>query len=165
MSLLIKMKPGLDPIIDKNTKVLILGSLPSDKSIELQEYYGHRSNDFWKLIGLVLDLDLYNLSYEDKIKAIKENGIGLWDTLKKANRKGSDDSNIKDDIPNDFSSLLNIAPNLRAIFFNGKKSGQYEYLLKDLGYQTFCIPSSSGLNKRNNELRIKEWLKIKNFLY
>ena len=38
------IKKSFKPIINKNSQILILGSLPSDKSIALSEYYGNKTN-------------------------------------------------------------------------------------------------------------------------
>jgi hypoxanthine-DNA glycosylase len=70
-------KAGLSPIIDDKTKVLILGTLPSDVSLARGQYYANPSNDFWKLVGQVLEQTVVPLSYERRIKILKKFGIGL----------------------------------------------------------------------------------------
>ena len=72
-------KSGLAPVVDENTEVLILGTLPSDISIAAGQYYANLSNDFWKLIGESLDVSFVNLPYDAKIELLKANRIGLWD--------------------------------------------------------------------------------------
>jgi len=104
------------------------------------------------------------LNYEDKIKILIKNKIGLWDVIKSGYREGSLDSNIKDEEFNDFSNLRDLCPNLKLISFNGKKAGEYESVLKDLGFKTLILPSSSGANRRNNEKRIEEWTGMKSKL-
>ena len=42
-----------EPVYDKNSKILILGSFPSVKSRENQFFYGHPQNRFWKVIAQV----------------------------------------------------------------------------------------------------------------
>ena len=75
------MKKGLAPIINKQTEVVILGSLPSDESIALQQYYAHPGNDFWKLMSDVVGKDIYNADYATRIKVLKQKRIGLWDII------------------------------------------------------------------------------------
>ncbi|MBW6469818.1 MAG: DNA-deoxyinosine glycosylase [Methanosarcinaceae archaeon] len=157
-------KKGLAPIIDTNTRILILGSLPSDESIRKQQYYGNPGNDFWKLISEVIGKDIATLDYGAKIQKLKEHGIGLWDVLSTSEREGSLDSNIMNEEINDFSYLKNDAPNLWLVCFNGKKAGKYEDALRKHGIETKVLPSSSGANRRYSEKRIVEWISIAKFI-
>ncbi len=150
-------KRGFPPFLNENTEILVLGSLPSDESIRKQQYYGNPGNDFWRLLGGALGKDLQEMEYERRLEILKMNRIGLWDVLKAAKREGSPDSEIRDEDMNDFSTLMKKTPKLRLICFNGKKAGEYEYLLKDLGYETKVLPSSSGANRRYSKKRIEEW--------
>jgi TDG/mug DNA glycosylase family protein len=77
--------------------------------------------------------------------------------FKAGNRKGSEDSKIKDEEVNQFSILKEMAPKLRLVCFNGKKSGKYEQILGKIGYETRILPSSSGANRRFLENRELEW--------
>ena len=153
-------KKGLAPIIDKSTRILILGSLPSDESIRKQQYYGNPSNDFWRLISEVIGEDITALDYSTRIGKLQKHGIGLWDVLFAGEREGSMDSNIRGGEINDFSNLKNVAPNLRLVCFNGKKAGEFEELFRDYGIETKVLPSSSGANRRNAKKRTMEWQSI-----
>ena len=156
-------KKGLAPIIDKSTRILILGSLPSDESIRKQQYYGNPVNDFWRLISEVIEVDITALDYSARIEKLQEHGIGLWDVLFAGERDGSMDSNIKNEEINDFSNLNSIAPNLRLICFNGKKAGEFEKIIQEHeghGIETKILPSSSGANRRFSDKRIIEWKSI-----
>ena len=156
-------KKGLAPIIDKSTRILILGSLPSDESIRKQQYYGNPVNDFWRLISEVIEVDITALDYSARIEKLQEHGIGLWDVLFAGERDGSMDSNIKNEEINDFSNLNSIAPNLRLICFNGKKAGEFEKIIQEHeghGIETKVLPSSSGANRRFSDKRILEWKSI-----
>jgi len=157
-------KKGLEPIIDSDTKILILGSLPGDESIKQQRYYAKPNNDFWKLISTVIREDITELDYYAKIKKLKKYRIGLWDVLKVCERKGSSDLNIKKGEMNDFSELKQIAPNTQLICFNGKKAGNYESFFQEEGYKTKVLPSSSGANRRDRKKRILEWKSIKPYI-
>jgi TDG/mug DNA glycosylase family protein len=153
-------KFGLAPVIDDNTEVLILGTLPSDVSLANRQYYANSNNDFWKILGEVLDKNLEALSYERRIEALKAHGIGLWDAYYNCVRPGSMDNDITEQEMNDFSGLKNIAPNLRLVCFNGKKAGASEGLLRDLGYLTLVLPSSSGANRRDQKHRLRCWKSV-----
>ncbi len=143
MGLIDSKKFGLNPIIDSNTKVMILGSLPGDESIRLQEYYANNNNDFWKLTSHAISEDITKFSYKEKIQKLLKNNIGLWDVFKLANRPGSLDSDINYEEINDFKWLKNNYPKIKLISFNGKKAGKYTRALNDIGYETIVIPSSS----------------------
>lgn len=153
------IKKGLQPILNNSTKIMILGSLPSDESIKQQKYYAKSTNDFWKLLSQVLNVELSSMEYTEKIETLKNNDIGLWDVFKESIRKGSLDSEIKNEELNDFSILKKECPNLKLICFNGKKSGGHEKLFNE-DYLTKVLPSSSGANRRNGEKRIQEWKAI-----
>jgi len=153
------IKSCLPFIIDEETEILILGSQPSDLSLEKSEYYGNSGNDFWDLVGNAIGEDLIGESYYKRIEILKKNGIGLWDVIKSSERKGSMDCNIFEEEINDFSKLFDIYPKLKIIFLNGKKAGKYSYLFEDK-IKTVVLPSSSGANRKNNKNRINEWKKI-----
>lgn len=143
------IKQGLKPILDKNTKILILGSLPSDVSIEKQQYYAKPSNDFWKILSEVLNNN-FKVDYENKLELLKKHNIGLWDVFHQCTRKGSLDSNIKDEVLNDFTNLKTTCPDLKLICLNGKKAGEHKKIFDNLGINTIILPSSSGTNRKIN---------------
>jgi len=150
-------KFGLAPVIGDKTEILILGTLPSDVSLAEGEYYANPTNDFWKLIGEVLNSSLETLSYERRIEMLKAHRIGLWDIYHNCVRPGSMDNDITERQLNDFNELKRIAPALRLVCFNGKEAGASEELLRDLGYATLVLPSSSGANRKNQEERLRCW--------
>ena len=96
-------KPGLPLVGDEITEILILGTLPSDKSLAAGEYYANPGNDFWKLIGAALNQPFNDLSYEDKLELLKAHRIGLWDAYHACFRPGSMDKDITEKEPNDFA--------------------------------------------------------------
>ncbi len=151
------IKQGFPPIVDKNTKIIILGSLPRNISLKKHQYYGNPGNDFWRLLGSAISEDLQSMDYGRRLETLRCNGIGLWDVFKAGDRVGSGDVKIKDEEMNQFSILKEIAPKLRLICFNGKKSGKYESILREIGYEIKILPSSSGANRRSLEKRESEW--------
>ena len=101
------MKNGLEPIYDENSKILILGSLPSEQSIKKQEYYGNPTNQFWKILSAVFEDKFLTFNdYEEKKNFLKKHHIALWDVIKCAQRKGSLDVNIKNETYNDLKTLV-----------------------------------------------------------
>jgi len=89
------LKTGLEPIINKDTKVLILGSFPSEKSLETKQYYANPGNQFWKLISENLETNLTSKPYKKRIRELLKNGIGLWDMIESCEREGSTDKKNK----------------------------------------------------------------------
>jgi TDG/mug DNA glycosylase family protein len=150
-------KSGLPPVVDLNTEILILGTLPSDMSIAAEQYYANPANDFWKLIGSVLNQTFTGLSYEDKIELLKANRIGLWDAFRTCVRPGSMDSDITEHELNDFEMLKNIAPNIKLVCMNGRKAAEAEEILHAVEYETRLLPSSSGANRRVQKGRLVSW--------
>jgi hypoxanthine-DNA glycosylase len=140
-------KTSLDPISNSDAVILILGSLPGDKSLELGEYYGHPRNRFWKIISTITNNN-FPLSYSDKKELLLKSKIGIWDIAYKANRKGSLDSAIKDEIPNDLDNFIARHKNLKVIGFNGRKAEALfdKYFDRKSHLKYFSLPSTSPAN-------------------
>jgi hypoxanthine-DNA glycosylase len=151
------IKRGFPPVLDTNTEILILGSLPGDESLKRRQYYGHPGNDFWRLVGNAIGENLQDMDYEKRLETLKRHKIGLWDVFKAGKREGSQDLNIREEEVNQFSILRDMAPELKVVFFNGKTSGKYESVLRAMGYKTKVLSSSSGINRRNVKMREFEW--------
>src|SRR3546814_94156 len=113
-------KAAFPPSVDENTRLLILGSLPGDASIRQGEYYAHRGNAFWSLLGDVLGEDLRGLPYAMRLKRLRMRGVGLWDVIESADREGSLDSAIRGAELRDLSAFVDRLPALEAVAFNGK---------------------------------------------
>ena len=154
------MKKGLNKITNKNTETLILGSFPGEESLRKQQYYAHHSNDFWKLLSKAIDEDLTKLDYKKRVQKVLKNKIGVWDVYKNCKRKGSEDSNIRNSLKNNFALLKKTAPKIKRVYFNGKTAGKHEHDLRELGYKTKVLPSSSGLNKRDVKAKVRAWKSI-----
>lgn len=150
------------PVIDKDTEVLILGSFPGEESLRKQQYYGHSKNLFWVLISEVIGEDLVPMTYPKRLAALKKHRVGLWDVIQTCRREGSLDSRIKDEEQNQFHILKKKAPNIKRVFFNGKKAGSYQNLLEEIGYATCILPSTSPANASMSlDVKREEWKKIK----
>lgn len=153
------------PIIDDYSKILILGSIPGVKSLEKQQYYAHPQNKFWKIIFELFHEDFTD-DYEKRMNVLKNNHIALWDVIDSCERKGSLDSEIKNEEANQIEELLGKYPKITAIFCNGGKS--YKNLQKVLGKQfripIFLMPSTSPLHTVSFEQKLEDWKAILNFL-
>lgn len=141
------LKTSFDPISNSETCVLILGTMPGDKSLELNEYYGHSRNKFWKIISTITNNDL-PLTYPDKKTLLHKTNIGIWDVAHKVNRKGSLDSAIQIEEPNDLNSFIYKHKNLKIIGFNGTKAETLfdKYFTRQTGIKYISLPSTSPAN-------------------
>ena len=158
------LKNSFEPIINKDSRILILGSLPSDKSIEKNEYYGNKTNQFWNIISMCFEDKKVNFnSYDEKISYLLKHHIALWDIYSKANRKGSLDSNIQNGKFNDIIGLLKLYPNITKIVTNGRASqkGLEKYFkINNYSFPYEYVPSSSSLNASFSfEEKINVWKK------
>lgn len=154
---------SFQPVIDNTTRLLILGTMPSVKSLEQSEYYGNKQNAFWKIIFSIFNKEMTS-NYNEKISLLKKNNIGLWDVLKSCEREGSLDSKIQDEVPNDIKGLLRKYHNIKAIVFSSQKAAQYfKRHIGTIDNITFAtMPSPSGANARMNlQEKIEQWEKIK----
>lgn len=134
------------PVVDDQTRILVLGSLPGERSLARQEYYGNKQNRFWLLMSEVIGFNLLPLDYLPRLQALLNHGIGLWDVVADAEREGSLDSRIRDPVENDLVELIAGLPNLRTIAFNGGTAARLG--MKALGghaqgYRIVPLPSSS----------------------
>jgi hypoxanthine-DNA glycosylase len=139
-------KRCFDPVVDDQTRLLVLGSLPGELSLARNEYYGNKQNRFWMLMSEVIGLDLVALDYSARLQALLAHRVGLWDVVAEAHREGSLDSRIRDHAGNDLLGLIGGLPNLAAIAFNGGTAARLG--LKALGehasrYDIVLLPSSS----------------------
>ena len=137
---------GLGPIVDANTRVIVLGSFPGVASLEAQQYYGHPRNHFWAILGELWNVDLKNAPYPQRLAAAHAHGLGLWDVYARCRREGSLDNAIVDAQPNDLASLTRLAPGLRAVAHNGGESARAMRSTRALGLPVVRLPSTSPAN-------------------
>jgi hypoxanthine-DNA glycosylase len=150
------------PIYDENSRILILGTFPSAKSIEYGFYYGHKQNRFWKLIANLTKTESLPLTIEDKTQMLLKNSIALWDIIQSCDTKGSSDSNITNVIPNDLSVIL-YNSNIKKIFANGAKAHK---ISKKYSIDALKLPSTSPANAMYSfEKLIHEWSVILSEIY
>ena len=109
---------GFDPISTPDARILILGSMPGIASLEADQYYGHPRNAFWRIMGEVFGAGPER-PYAERTMILKEQGVAVWDVLKLCRREGSLDSNIRDEVPNDFASFFDAHPRIERVLLNG----------------------------------------------
>lgn len=116
---------GLAPVCAPGIRTLVLGSLPSRKSVELQQYYGHPQNAFWKIMGELLDIERGE-PYHDRLSKLLAARIGVWDVLRSSVRPGSMDADIDEStaVVNDFDEFLDRYPTVTRICFNGRTAAE-----------------------------------------
>ncbi|MEK4231042.1 DNA-deoxyinosine glycosylase [Solibacillus sp. FSL H8-0538] len=160
----------LPPIVGADTCVLIVGSMPGQQSLEKQQYYGNARNHFWPIMGEILKTDIPT-NYEQRIQLLRAYHIGLWDVIQSCERKGSLDSNIRNEIPNAFGKLFEEFPQIELILFNGGKA--FDVFKKRVGFdilqnrQYEKMPSTSpipGKNIKSFEEKVADWQIIKRYL-
>lgn len=157
-----KINHPFPPLYDKNSKILILGSFPSQKSREQLFFYGHPQNRFYKLLALIFD-EAVPQTIEEKRKFLLSHNIALWDVISYCEIIGSSDSSIKNVIPNDLSEIFDNA-DIKAVFTNGKASHKFytKYLKEKFG-EAVCLPSTSPANAAFTLEKLhNEWKVIKN---
>ncbi len=148
------------PVADENCKILILGSMPGERSLELQQYYGHKHNRFWRLMAEVLNGGMLPEDYGERQKMLLRCNIALWDVIAYCRREGSLDSAIRDEVYNDLAGFAAAHPQIKRICCNGGKAysalKKYCRTNKLNGVEILAMPSTSPANARWNLEKLKE---------
>lgn len=154
-------KHTIDPVYDKNSKILILGSFPSVKSRETNFFYGHKQNRFWRVVSAVMGEEC-PVTIGEKKAMLLRNNIAVWDVIKSCDIEGSADSSIKNVTPNDFRGIL-LNTRIEKIFTNGNAA--YTLFKRyNPHLDAYKLPSTSPANAAFSlERLIGEWKIIKDF--
>lgn len=141
-----KVTHDFQPIYNQDSRVLMLGTMPSPKSREIGFYYGHPRNRFWKVISDVCG-EVLPETKEEKIAFALRNKIAVWDVLAGCEIKGAEDASIRNPIANDMNLILKNA-DIRAVFATGQKAAQLyrKYCQKQTGMEIITLPSTSPAN-------------------
>lgn len=155
-----RIKHTFEPIFNKDSKILILGSLPSVKSREEGFYYGHPQNRFWSVLSSIYNLEIPK-TVDEKIKMLINNNIAIWDVIESCDIIGSSDSSIKNVIPADLSKILN-NNKIQNIYANGKTASKLykKYSEKNTGIKIIELPSTSPANATYTLDRLIEAWKV-----
>jgi TDG/mug DNA glycosylase family protein len=114
---------SLPPVIDACSRILVLGSMPGTRSLEVGQYYAYPRNIFWRIIETTFGISA-SLPYTKRLPRLTKVGLALWDVAAHCQRNGSLDGNIKNAEPNDFDALFEAFPKIKVVLFNGGKSAQ-----------------------------------------
>jgi len=155
------MREGLAPVVGDGARVLILGSFPSERSLESGEYYANRRNQFWPLLGAVLGFDP-DLPYEGRVEAVTQHGVALWDVVHSCRRVGSMDAKIdrKSLVVNDFRPLLAAHPGVERVFVNGLTAFELFERHVETALPAVRLPSSSGALPMTFEDKLDRWREV-----
>ena len=147
---------SFEPVYDKASEILILGTLPSVKSRENNFYYGHKQNRFWKVLATLLKEPVPD-TIEEKKAMLLAHRIALWDVIQSCDIKGSSDSSIKNVQPTDIGMILE-KTNITRIYANGNKAGQLykRYQFPVTGIEAMVLPSTSPANAASSLERLCE---------
>ena len=137
---------SFEPVYDKDSEILILGTLPSVKSRENNFYYGHKQNRFWKVLATLLKEPVPE-TIEEKKAMLLAHRVALWDVIQSCDIKGASDSSIKNVQPTDIGMILE-KTNMTQIYANGNKAGQLykRYQFPVTGIEATVLPSTSPAN-------------------
>jgi hypoxanthine-DNA glycosylase len=160
------LKRSFPPVVDRATRLLVLGSLPGEQSLAQAQYYANPRNQFWRLMGEVIEADLVAMDYPARLEALLRAGVGLWDVVESATRPGSLDADIRDHKPNALAELAAGLPELRAIGFNGGTSARLgaKALGAETRFELVPLPSSSPAFTLPFERKREAWLRLRDFL-
>ena len=146
----------IDPVFDKNSRILILGSFPSVKSRESGFFYGHPQNRYWKVLSAVFEEECPKTIPEKKAFLLR-NHIAAWDVIHSCEITGSSDASIRNVTVNDLGMILRAA-DIREIYVNGKTAEKMyrKYTEPVLGRPCTVLPSTSPANAAWNLERLTE---------
>lgn len=146
---------GLPPLASADARVLILGSIPGERSLTLQQYYVGQGNRMWFLLGSIFGHDP-GRPYDERVAAMKSEGLAMWDVIHTCRRVGSMDSKIVpgSEMLNDFETFFRTHTAVRAVAFNGRTArGVFDRqgggdILATYGLAAISMPSTSAANAR-----------------
>ncbi len=152
-----KVTHEFPPVYDNNSRVLILGTIPSPKSRELGFYYMHPQNRFWKMLCSVLNEKVPD-SIDSRRALCLKHRIALWDVLESCEIRGAEDSSISEAVPNDLHQIIDHCQ-IKQVFTTGKKAHTlYKRFFPELA-EDICLPSTSPANRTITEEKMLEQYK------
>lgn len=157
-------KASFAPVVGPDTRILILGSLPGDASLAAAQYYAHPRNQFWRLLGTVAGSELAALPYPQRLAAMQALGVGLWDVVAEATRRGSLDSDIRDARANPLAELVATLPALQLVAFNGQTAGKAAPTLAGCGVDVLVLSSSSPAHTLAFDKKLQEWQALRRYM-
>ncbi len=151
---------AFSPVFNAESRVLILGTMPSPKSRELGFYYSHPRNRFWPVMARLFEEDIPKTP-NDKTDFCLRHKIALWDVLAECDIEGASDSSIKNTVPNDLSVILNSA-DIKAVFCTGSTAAKLykKFIEPKTGIEAKPLPSTSPANAKMGLDALMEEYKI-----
>ena len=163
---ILKVNHELLPIYDNESKILILGSIPSPKSREYKFYYAHPQNKFWKVLSEIFNTQIPN-DNKTKKEFLLKNKIALWDVISSCDMVGASDISIKNVKVNDINKIINNSE-VKTIFTTGKKANDLymKYCYPNTLIKSIYLPSTSPANCANYTFEdlVSEYKIILNYL-
>ncbi|QGN55403.1 DNA-deoxyinosine glycosylase [Novosphingobium sp. Gsoil 351] len=159
-------KCSFAPVVSPETRLLVLGSLPGEASLNAQRYYAHPRNQFWRLAGCVIGRQIARLDYEARLAALLDAKFGMWDTVASARREGSLDAALREVEGNALGDLVATLPSLRAIGFNGAAAARIgRKALGETRLALIDLPSSSPAHAAMNfAQKAERWKLLREYL-
>ena len=163
-------KASFPPVAAPDARLLILGSLPGEASLAAGRYYAHPGNQFWRLVGAAIDRDIAALEYDERLAALRDAGVALWDVVASATRRGSLDGAIRQVEGNALAALASSLPLLRAVAFNGGTAARIGRRLlagEQAGVGKLALidlPSSSAAYTLPFAAKRERWKTLRSFL-
>lgn len=151
------------PISHADSKILILGTMPGNDSLKMNQYYAHPRNAFWKIMFAIFDQPFSN-DYSVKKELLLSNQIALWDVLKVCERRGSLDVNIIEEEANNFNDFFEKHSRINHIFFNGQQSSNYFLKNQQSGIPFTKLPSTSPAHTMLFKEKLAAWTVINKYL-
>jgi TDG/mug DNA glycosylase family protein len=166
-----EIKYSFPPFVPEGARLLLLGTLPGEESLRLQQYYAYPRNHFWQLIAALSETPLPE-PFPERVAMLKANRWALWDVLEGAERIGSSDAAIRNPTVNAFGDFFAAHPGIKTVAFNGQKARDLfrRYVLKpgiiaEDRLTTIDLPSSSPLYTIPFETKLAVWrANLKDFL-
>jgi len=148
------------PVFDSESRILILGTMPSPKSRELGFYYSHPRNRFWPVMANIFGEEIPKTPEYKKAFCLRHK-IALWDVLRECDIEGASDSSIKNAVPNDISVILNSA-DIKAVFATGTTAAKLykKFIEPKTGIPEVALPSTSPANAKAKFEELAEKYKI-----
>lgn len=145
-----------EPVYNKDSRILILGSFPSVKSREMGFYYGHPRNRFWKVLSGILEEETPQ-SVEEKKSMLLRKRVAIYDVIESCDIIGSSDSSIRNVVPADIMGIVENS-DIKAVFANGKTSAKLyrKYQDEEIGLPITELPSTSPANAAFSLERLME---------
>lgn len=160
-------------VAQADARVLILGSMPGIVSLTQNEYYSHKHNLFWRIMGELVGAHR-DLPYAERLALLTSHHITLWDVMHQCFRPGSLDSAIEESsiVANDFAVFFALHPQIKHVFFNGQKAAKtfQRHVIKaevlseeaKANLVFITLPSTSPANAGiSYEIKLEQWKGVK----